>query len=163
MNENSIIQYVSKKRTGKTILRKIIAFAALALILILASQIESLREYMIIIAAGCILCGSAFIRNFSVEYEYSVSEDVLTVTSTYGVSKRRTELYAPLSSITKSAPVNTEAAEEITSVSSEFYDFSSSPDAEGRIIFLTEDSIAFILEPNEEIYSALCGGLENDI
>lgn len=156
MNENAIIQYVSKKRGKSHIFGKLAVTAALALILIIFSRIEAMRDMMLIIAVGCVLCASALLRNFTLEYEYNLSNGFLTVTAVFGVSKRRTELRCELSAISGSAPVGSEDAEAMISGATEFYDFSSSPEAEGRIVFFAEeDALAFILEPNEELSAAL--------
>ena len=156
MNENAIIQYVRKKRGKSNIFGKIAVLAILALILIICSQIEAMRDVMLIIAAGCVLCVSALLRNFTLEYEYKLSEGFLTVTAVFGVSKRRTELHCELSSISESAPVGSEDADAIISRATELYDFSSSPEADGRIVFFAgADALAFILEPNAELSAAL--------
>ena len=156
MNENTITQYVAKKREKSHIFGKIALLAGLALVLVFASQLEALREYLIIIAAGCVLCVSALIRNFSTEYEYTLSDGVFTVTAIFGVSKRRTELRCELSAINESAPCGSEDAEAIVSKANELYDFSSSAEAEGRFVFYSqEDDLAFILEPNDEFSSVL--------
>jgi len=95
-NYEDWIIYILKgieETSKKTIIGKVVILVFVATLLAVLSRIEALNSYMLILALGILLISSAFMRNFSSEYEYLLNDDDFFIDRIYGVSKHK-ELFS---------------------------------------------------------------------
>lgn len=155
-------QFVQKKATASDYAKKIFLIVFFIAIILCAVLAEPLRDVSFILVIGSILIFTAMLRNFTSEYEYSVREGTLYIETLYGVSKRKTLFEIDISLITEVMATNDERFDDVYTTSYRFYDFSSSPDASGRMCFISDErALAFVIEPNEEIVNALTEAIKN--
>lgn len=153
MKENTpLSQYVKEKTTVRSIVGRIAVLIIMALLLAILSQIEELTNYMLIIALGIVMIGSACMRNFSSEYEYLLSDGEFFIGRIYGVSKHK-ELFSFSVSDVSEISENTvcENAETVRDFSSPLSEFP-------QTLIKLSDGSSVILSLCDELKSELSGG-----
>ena len=122
--DTALRQYVKLETTKKSIIGKVVILVFVAALLAVLSRIEPLNNYMLILALGIVLISSAFMRNFSSEYEYLLSDDDFFIDRIYGVSKHKELFSFSLSDISEISENNfsdsTDNTRDFTSPLSEF-------------------------------------------
>ena len=153
MTENTLLcQYVKQNTTKNSIIGRIITLIALAAILAVLSRIEELKNYMLILALGIVMIGTAVMRNFSSEYEYLLSDGEFFINRIYGVSKHKELFSFTLSDISEISEMNgSENADNV-------HNFSSSLSEFAPVLIKLSNGDSVILSLNSEFKSALCKG-----
>lgn len=146
---NDLRQYVKQNTTKKSITGRVAVIIAVAAVLATLSQIKAIQDYMLIIAIGIVFISSAFMKNFSSEYEYRLDEEDFFIDRIYGVSKHKELFCFSISDITDiSEDIASEKTEDIRDFSSSLSEFSP--------VFITlRDETGVILSLNNELKSTL--------
>ena len=146
-----IHQYVKQETTKKSIIGRIAALIIMASLLAVLSQLEVLRDYMLIIALGIVFIFSAVMKNFNSEYDYFLNGNDFYIDRIYGVTKHKELFSFSLSDITGiSEEIIPENGENILNFSSSVSEFSP-------VLVKLRDERSVILSLNNELKNALSG------
>ncbi len=152
MTENTgIRQYVKQKTTKKSILGRCAVLIVMASLLALLSQLEALRDYMLILALGIVFIFSAGMKNFSSEYEYVLNGDDFYIDRIYGVTKHKELFSFTVSDISEIR--NCDISENLDNLR----DFSSPLSEFSPVLIILRNNGSVILSLNDELKNALLG------
>ncbi len=167
MEQNHFAEQIVARGIEKTTIFKKLAVAIIcSVILIIVSSIPALITFMPILCVGLVAIAIALVRSFNIEYEYTFAEGEFSVDVIRGKSRRTRKLTLPLSRVTSFIRASDASAKELCDAASQRFDFSSSPNADGRFALLADSEngrISVIIEPNEKMYSHIVSSLPGSV